>query len=425
MTASSAAATRPVLRECHGCGLLQTVPPLNVGETARCGRCGSTLRRARTATLDRSLALTGAALILLTVLSTNVLMRVSAAGTTLRVGLFGGPQELVDRGMPELAIAVAFTVFFAPLWVLLCRFYVLLRLRERPPPEHLRDVFRLAERMRPWSMLEVFLFGVFVAYTKLAGLVTIGLGPGVYALGALTFVLIWAEDTLDRSAVWDALDAEDEARADGRSWTAQGVSGCETCGLVSRVFSHEKAHCRRCHAPLHPRKPSSISRTWALVIASAILYVPANTYPVLTVMQLGAGQPSTILGGVEELYASRMYPLAALVFCASVAVPLLKLVGLSVLLTATQTGRMQWLRDSTRLYRVICVIGRWSMIDIFMESLLGALVKFGKVITIEPGVGAVSFCAVVLLTILAAEGFDPRMMWDAAGRNAVSAVRAG
>ena len=421
MTASATAATRPVLRECHGCGLLQTVPPLHSGETAHCGRCGSTLRRARAATLDRSLALTGAALILLTVLSTNVLMRVTAAGTTLRVGLFGGPQELVDRGMPELAIAVAFTVFFAPLGVLLCRFYVLLRLREQSPPEHLRDVFRFAEHMRPWSMLEVFLFGVFVAYTKLAGLVTIGLGPGVYALGALTFVLIWAEDALDQGAVWEALDAEDEARADGRT---QGFSGCETCGLVSRVFSHEETHCRRCRAPLHPRKPSSISRTWALVIASAILYIPANTYPVLTVMQLGAGQPSTILGGVEELYASRMYPLAALVFCASVAVPMLKLVGLSVLLTATQTGRMQWLRDSTRLYRVICVIGRWSMIDIFMESLLGALVKFGKVITIEPGVGAVSFCAVVLLTILAAEGFDPRMMWDAARRNAAPMVRA-
>ncbi len=134
----------------------------------------------------------------------------------------------------------------------------------------------------------------------------------------------------------------------------------------------------------------------------------------LTVVQLGAGAPSTIFGGVRELIASRMYPLAALVFFASIAVPMLKLVGLSIMLVATQTGRAGWLRDRTRLYHIVRWIGRWSMIDIFMESLLGALVRFGTIITIEPGVGAVAFCSVVILTIFAAESFDPRLMWDAA-----------
>jgi paraquat-inducible protein A len=133
-------------------------------------------------------------------------------------------------------------------------------------------------------------------------------------------------------------------------------------------------------------------------------------------MQLGAGSPSTILGGVSELLESHMYPLAALVFLASVAVPMLKLIGLSVMLIATQTGRSGWLRDRTRLYYVVRWIGRWSMIDIFMESLLGALVRFGTVITIEPGIGAVAFCGVVILTIFAAETFDPRLMWDNAAR---------
>ena len=152
------------------------------------------------------------------------------------------------------------------------------------------------------------------------------------------------------------------------------------------------------------------------MIASAVLYVPANLYPVLTVVQLGAGEPSTILGGVRELISSRMYPLAALVFFASIAVPMLKLVGLTVMLVATQSGRAGWLRDRTRLYHVVRFIGRWSMIDIFMEALLGALVRFGSVITIEPGIGAVAFCGVVILTMLAAETFDPRLMWDAALR---------
>jgi len=161
-----------------------------------------------------------------------------------------------------------------------------------------------------------------------------------------------------------------------------------------------------------------------LVIAAAVLYIPANYYPVLTVVQLGAGAPSTILGGVEELLVARQYPLAALVFFASILVPLLKLVGLSIMLIAAQTGRTGWLRDRTRLYHIVRFIGRWSMIDIFMESLLGALVVLGSVITIEPGVGAVAFCGVVILTMFAAETFDPRLMWDVAAERHPTAMPA-
>jgi uncharacterized paraquat-inducible protein A len=116
----------------------------------------------------------------------------------------------------------------------------------------------------------------------------------------------------------------------------------------------------------------------------------------------------------QTLIQSRMYPLAALVFFASIAVPMLKMVSLTAMLVSVQTGHIRWLRDRTRLYYIIRWIGRWSMIDIFMEALLGALVQFGGVVTIEPGIGAVAFCAVVILTIFAAETFDPRIMWDAA-----------
>jgi paraquat-inducible protein A len=259
-------------------------------------------------------------------------------------------------------------------------------------------------------MLEVFVFGVFVAYVKLGDLVTIGLAAGVYALLALTFVLIWMDSALDREAVWERLY---HGNLRGGSPGLAGAIGCETCGLVSEP-RQDDPRCPRCESTLHERKPNSVARTWALVIAAAVLYIPANYYPVLTVMQLGAGQPSTILGGVEELMTARQYPLAALVFFASIAVPMLKLFGLSFMLITIQTGRMGWLRDRTRLYHIVRFIGRWSMIDIFMESLLGALVAFGAVITIEPGAGALAFCAVVILTMFAAETFDPRLMWDAA-----------
>jgi paraquat-inducible protein A len=410
-SSTDAKLTEPQLRECPGCGLFQTVPALAPGMTAQCIRCPTTLRRTSTHRLDHIIAITVAAFVLLVVMCSTTLMSVETAGISHTANLFSGPEELVRRNMAALGAVVVFVTVLAPLGRLTGALYVLVRSHESRPPRHLRRVFALAEKLRPWSMIDVFVFGVFVAYVKLGDLVTIGLAAGVYALLALTFVLVWMDSALDREAVWERLDHRSPTGGSCRG--AAGAVGCETCGLVS-MPPPEDERCPRCESVLHERKPDSIARTWALVIAAAVLYIPANYYPVLTVVQLGAGQPSTILGGVEELLSARQYPLAALVFFASIAVPMLKLAGLSIMLIATQTGRVGWLRDRTRLYHIVRFIGRWSMIDIFMESLLGALVVFGSVITIEPGVGALAFCGVVILTMFAAETFDPRLMWDAA-----------
>jgi len=408
---------RPQLRECGGCGQHQSVPALQPGMSAKCARCGITLVSIKTHLLNHSIALTVAALILMLIMCLTRLMSVETAGILIHAGLFSGPEELIRQGMPELGAVVIFVTILAPTAKLTGTLYVLIRLHEASPPRHLRWVFAWAEKLRPWSMIEVFVLGVFVAYVKLGDLVRLELDIGVYALLVLTVIIIWADSALDRELIWERLG---ETGADqiippdrlDRSELKWAV-GCETCGLVS-FPRDDHAHCPRCNSRLHRRKPNSYSRTWALTIAAAIMYIPANYFPVLTVMQLGAGAPSTIIGGVEELVSSHMYPLAALVFFASIAVPMLKLVGLSIMLIAGQTGRDGWLRDRTKLYYVVHWVGRWSMIDIFMEALLGALVHFGGVITIEPGIGAVAFCGVVILTMLAAETFDPRLMWDAA-----------
>ncbi len=429
---SAVAAPPPELRECPGCGHFQVVPALAKGMVAACERCPTTLRRAAVHSHDMSIALNLAALVLLIILCSTTLMSVETAGIALQAGLFSGPEELVQRGMPSLAAVVVFVTVLAPFARLAGTLYVLIRMQLPQPPHHLRLVFAWVERLGPWSMLEVFVFGVFVAYVKLGDLVKITLEHGIYALLVLTFVLAWADGALHRASVWARLGGDEApAPVPEAALAARRAVGCETCGLVSvpahhpdHGHSHGHTTCPRCDSPLHARKPNAVARTWALLIAASVLYLPANYFPVLTVMQLGAGHPSTILGGVEELVSSRMYPLAALVFFASIAVPMLKLVGLSFLLIATQTGNGRWLAQRTRLYRVICWIGRWSMIDIFMEALLGALVKFGNVITIEPGFGAVAFCAVVILTIFAAESFDPRLMWDAAARAPARPARA-
>ena len=409
------------LRECQGCGLFQVVPALPSRSIARCERCNTILRRTHDDTLGRGLAMNVAAFCALVIACLTPLMDVSTAGMHLSADLFSGPAELEDRGVWELAAVVLFTTVAAPLLKFGSMIYVLGGLRMKTPPLHLRQVFAWNQRLRPWAMTEVYLLGVFVAYVKLVDIVRIDIGVALYALGILMLMSVASDAVLDRQAVWEAMrqrhipDAETGADAVPVAHVpTQGAIGCETCGLVSVPAPFGPHRCRRCGSALHARKPNSIARTWALVIAALVLYVPANLYPVLTVIQLGAGSPSTILGGVEELLSSGMYPLAALVFFASILVPVLKLAGLLVMLLTTQYGLRTRLRDRTVLYRIVSAIGRWSMIDIFMESILVALVRFGAVVTIEPGGGAIAFAAVVIITMFAAEGFDPRLMWDAA-----------
>ena len=190
------------------------------------------------------------------------------------------------------------------------------------------------------------------------------------------------------------------------------LMNCHSCGLLSKVMSNTAIHCPRCSAKIHFRKPNSVSRTWAFLIAAYILYIPANLMPIMIVTRLGKVTPDTILSGVIHLFMSGSWPLALIVFVASIFVPVLKLFVFTYLVISVQL-KSQWRpKDRTKLYRFSEIVGRWSMVDIFVVSLMVALVKIQGIAEIHAGPGAVAFGAVVILTILAAMTFDPRMVWD-------------
>ncbi|MHC5064401.1 MAG: paraquat-inducible protein A [Planctomycetota bacterium] len=194
--------------------------------------------------------------------------------------------------------------------------------------------------------------------------------------------------------------------------------GLLSCHVCQRLYPAQETpaghhlHCSLCKTSLHQRKSNSLARTWALVIAAALLYLPANIFPIMSVVISGRGEPDTILSGVVALINADALVIAILIFFASITVPMLKLLGLTYLLISVQRRSYWRPKDRTRLYRLIEVIGRWSMIDMFMLSILVALVKLGAVATIEPGIGATSFAGVVVITMFAAESFDPRLIWD-------------
>jgi paraquat-inducible protein A len=193
-----------------------------------------------------------------------------------------------------------------------------------------------------------------------------------------------------------------------------GLVSCETCQLLSRPAAiEEPGHCPRCGAELASRHHHSIQYTWALLIAAAICYIPANVLPVLTTTALGSTDSDTIMGGVVLLYTTGSWPLALIVLVASVMVPLGKLMALAYLLIAVQRGSIQSNRERTRLYRLVEWIGRWSMLDVFVDTFTVALVQLQPLMSVEPGAGVLFFAAVVVLTMMAAKSFDPRLIWDA------------
>ncbi len=415
------------LRECPDCGLFQRLPRLPPGGAARCPRCHAVQRHRRRNPEGRALAMAATGLLLFTVVAQLPLLNLQLGDRSSVAELTSGPLALEQQGMLPLSVVVIGTTMAAPLARLVAMVWVLVGLRLRRPPAHLYRVFRWVELLRPWSMIEVFLLGLFVAYTKLGDLALVHVDAAAYAMGGLMLAMAAADASLERETVWQTLEragaiAAPRAFSEGRIWQGIGAGapnlmGCDCCGFVSAVGpAAGHPHCPRCGASLTRRKVNSFTRTSALLAAAAILYVPANLLPVMTVVQLGQGNPNTILSGVMELAASGMWPLAILVFFASILVPVLKLLGLSGLMISTYRGQRGRLQERTVLYRVVDAVGRWSMIDVFMVSILTALVRWGRIASVTPGVGVLSFCSVVILTMLAAASFDPRLMWDAAER---------
>ncbi|AHX12404.1 paraquat-inducible protein A [Dyella jiangningensis] len=191
-----------------------------------------------------------------------------------------------------------------------------------------------------------------------------------------------------------------------------GLVGCHVCGMVCRDVEAPDAACPRCGSSLHKRKAASYSRTWALLVAAFLFYIPANVLPIMRTVSVGDVDDNTILSGIIELWVKGSPDLAIIVFTASIVVPVLKFFALSLLLISAQRGSQWAQRQRSKLYRLVEFIGYWSMLDVFVVALLTALVQFGFFSQVEPLPGVVYFGLTVVITMLASMTFDPRLIWD-------------
>jgi paraquat-inducible protein A len=352
-------------------------------------------RLADSRSLQRPLALAVAAAFMFVVANTAPLMSLSAAGRTAGTTIAGAAYEMWRQGYEATAAAVLFCAVLAPAGFIVLALAVLLAARRRPAPAWLPRLAGWAGFLRHWAMPEVMLLGVLVALVKIAGLAAVTPGIGLYAAGALVVLVAALPQVFDPREIPTRI-----ARAAPAPRRAAGPA------VVSPASG----------------RPASVQRTWALIIAAAICYVPANALPVLTSNTIVSSQSDTILSGVIYLFASGTWPLGLIVLVASVMIPIGKLGALSYLLIGARRGATDHLperardpQQRARLLRVVEFIGRWSMLDVFVVAFVTALLQLQPLLWAQPGPGVPFFAAVVILTMLAARSFDERLIWGARG----------
>lgn len=348
-------------------------------------------------------------------------------GREQQVSLIQSGTDLIELGFPGLALVLFLFILLIPAILLTTYLIVLIPLSAGRAWRWMYPCLRFLFTLHPWGMAEVFLIGVLVSLVKIADMADLVIGLSFWAYVLFALCLVLTITSVHRQQLWMALDKQMgvcriPVRAVSGSALPQGFQSCHHCGLLHRI--HEPV-CHRCGGHLHARTPYGLQKAWAFLLTACVLYLPANLYPIMHTRLLGSDEPSTILGGVVALWLHGSYPIAIIVFVASIVIPVAKMMAMIWLLLGVHLGFSHKAETRTRMYRLTEFIGRWSMIDVFVVAVLVALVQLGGLISVRPGIATLAFASVVILTMLSAMSFDPRLIWDSLSRQEKDAVNRG
>ncbi len=395
---------------CSQCDLLVALPPLALGHKAACPRCGHTLTTRWDNPRQRPLAYAVVALFMLALANLFPFVNMKVAGVTSEVTLMEIPRVMFSEDYASLGTFFLLFVQFVPAF---CLVTVILLVNQVPLPDPLkRRLARIFFMLKNWGMAEIFLAGVLVSFVKLMAYGDIGVGSSFIPWCLFCILHLRAFQCVDKRWLWDDI-APAPALAQPLRVGVPGIrQGLRSCACCTAVLPVDQTRCPRCHSHGHARRRNSIQLTMALLVTSILLYLPANILPIMITDLLGDKMPSTILAGVILLWSEGSYPVALVIFIASIMVPTLKMIAIAWLCwDAKGHGK----RDSERMhliYEVVEFVGRWSMIDVFVIAVLSALVRMGGLMNIYPAMGALMFALVVIMTMFAAMTFDPRLLWD-------------
>ncbi len=375
---------------------------------AICPTCSSWLERTSGRSVTAALACAFATFLLLFPANLLPLMSVSIIGMTRQSYIGSGVASLWNDQWVIVAAAVAAFVIVLPFIRFGLLTLVLAYVRLGRQPLWLGRAFRWAMHLDQWAMPDVFLIALAIGYSRVATNLTVSIEAGGLCLIAAALLCMLTRATIDRRTIWRAIAAERMVDA-----SDEPVLACQVCELVLPADA-QGCPCPRCGLRLSGRKPVANGRTVALLIGGLLLYFPANLYPMSIAVQLGAPVSHRIIDGIEELFQAGLWPLAVIIFTTSVAIPLLKILGMGWLLLSIRRRSARHLVLKTHCYRLIDELGRWSSVDVFTIAVFAPLMQFGALANARAAAGAPAFILVVVLTMLASRAFDPRIMWDAA-----------
>ncbi|WP_286825148.1 PqiA/YebS family transporter subunit, partial [Idiomarina sp. UBA1919] len=389
---------------------------LSGNERAECPRCGYVLEHGRRTEHFTLVAIATSALVMLLASLSVDFIRYSAAGVEQSMTLLDTAWQLSYFHEKVLAVLVLLTVILIPFIYLVSLIWVYSHAKNAARNRSSLYLLRLTEHLKPWLMTDVFLLGTLVALVKISSLADIRLLEGFWSFSAFVVLLLFVYERVKQTPVWRHLIKTSQSAPDGQPGMTAFEQGLQTCPVCYALNSQNADTCYQCTEPQKTswwRRPGT---TVALITAGAIMLIPAHWLPVMETVRFGSDQPSTIIGGVTELWQSGDKPIAAIVFVASLVIPVAKVLVLITLLILARWQTPQTVRHRLILFKLTDWIGRWSMIDIFVVAILVALVRSGSVMSVYPGSAAVSFAAAVVLTMLAAMSFDTRLFWREADK---------
>jgi paraquat-inducible protein A len=378
---------------CHECDLNIAIPSLKINQKAVCPRCGYLLSAKRANAFERILAFAFTALIFLLASVLFNFISFKSNGLENDIKMLDSITILIDSGYSALAIIEIITVFVIPVFVLVSLIYIVsfLRLGRYPAKGHV--LMNIIFKLLPWNMVEIFLVGTLVSLIKIISMAEIILGPSFFAFILFSVSMTAVLQHIDKRYFYQALNS-----------TAKKNKNALTSSALKPKFAETQA--------TDFNRSLSIQKTWALIITSILLYIPANMLPIMNTWFLGQDEPSTIIGGVILLWHHGSYPIAMVIFIASIMVPITKILVLIWLNYSVQTHSRQLEHQRMKMYRIAEFIGRWSMIDIFVVIILASLVQLGNTMSIFPGVATFAFSGVVIMTMLAAMSFEPKLIYN-------------
>ncbi|WNN42645.1 MULTISPECIES: membrane integrity lipid transport subunit YebS [Winslowiella] len=400
--AISHALPRERYQRCPQCDTLFSMPDVKSRQTAHCPRCNAKILNGRDWSMTRLTAMAVTMILLMPFAFGMSLVDIRLLGTNISASLLGGILQMAEQGNVISASMVAFCTVGAPVTLVASIIYLFFGQRLGM---NLRPVLLMLDRLKEWVMLDIYLVGIAVASIKVQDYADLQLGTGLLAYIVLTILSLVTLIHLNVEQLWQRFYPQPEPQVAPEK--LQVCLNCHHTGLAD-----DRGRCPRCHTPLRFRRRHSLQKSWAALIASIIFLLPANLMPISVIYLNGARQEDTIFSGILSL-ASGNIPVAAVVFIASILVPFTKVIVLLTLLLSIQFKCQQGLKTRIRLLRVVKWVGRWSMLDLFVIALTMSLVNRDQLLAFTMGPAAFYFGSAVILTILAVEWLDSRLLWDA------------